>query len=139
MAAKQVFPDNIEQTETDAKMMMEVLETKAPLIPRMPEGKFEAKVAAPVRLTNFQAIEKLASGLAELLSKEKAFEAFVLQLQATTSVEKIAFVKLHLCPRVHGLRNVIEDMLRATNSTATPQLIDQSARYLGAMCEVAEQ
>ena len=112
-------PDNIDAKETKR----EFLETKE------------------VKRTNYFLMEALCAKLTSFIQNENiaALEPLLLKLNATETPEKIAFVKMYLCPRIHGLRGLIQDQLDAAKVTVSTQSIDKCARFLEAMCEVAEQ
>jgi hypothetical protein len=95
---------------------------------------------APLQ-SNFQLIESLTKNLISYIESEKitGLDSLIAQLQAAHPSLKIAFVKMYLCPRVHGLRNHIKEQLTAAKVAATAEQIDKCARFLEAMCEVAEQ
>ncbi len=98
--------------------------------------KVRAKAAAPTG-SNYTLIEKLSTNLLAYLEEQKitGIDELTSKLKAADTPTKLMVIKTYLCPRVHGLRNDIKDALK----TATPEQVDKCARFLEAMCSVAEQ
>jgi len=93
------------------------------------------------RQTNYTVMEALRTKLATFIEAENidALKPLVEQLRAADVATTIVVVKQYLCPRVNGLRNLIQDQLDAAKVTLPVGKIDKCARFLEAMCEVAER
>jgi hypothetical protein len=101
--------DNIDNIEETKMVKREQLETKE------------------VKRTNYSVMEQLCAKLTSYLQNENiaALEPLLQKLNATETPEKIAFVKLYLCPKVHGLRGVIRDQLVAGKVSVCDTTIDK--------------
>ena len=92
-------------------------------------------------LTNYTVIELLCEKLTAFIEAEQiaALQPLLDKLNSTDTPTKILFIKHYLCPKFHGLRNLIQDQLDAVKATVSTASLDKCARYLEALCEVADQ
>src|SRR5688572_15037270 len=63
----------------------------------------------------------------------------IANLRGDNAGEKIAFIKTHLCSRVHGLEALIRDHLKSNGAEVPQEKINRCVRFLRAMAEVADQ
>ena len=105
--------------------------------PELKVDQAEKKAATPPPQTNYALIEKLSGNLLLYVEAQKimGIDEMVSQLRASDAATKLLFIKTYLCPRVVGLRNDIKIQMPA----ATPEQQDKVARFLEAMCSIAEQ
>ena len=103
---------------------------------RAPETKEEKKPT-----TNFTVMEALSAKLIAFIKSQNisTLTPLIKQFETTSVQTKIAFVKQRLCSRVHGLRGLIADYVKAEKVAVNSESIDKVARYLEAMCEVCDQ
>lgn len=97
----------------------------------------DKKAATPPAQSNYILIDKLSKNLQLYLEAQKipGIDELVGHMKTADAPTKLLFIKTYLCPRVKGLRNDIADKVK----TATPEQQDKVARFLEAMCSVAEQ
>ena len=106
--------------------------------PELKVDQAEKKAATPPPpQTNYALIEKLSGNLLLYVEAQKimGIDEMVSQLRASDAATKLLCIKTYLCPRVVGLRNDIKIQMPA----AALEQQDKVARFLEAMCSIAEQ
>ena len=105
------------------------------------ELKEEKRVTSPPPETNYTMVDKITRRLIAYLNEQKidAFAPIVREIESRDAAYKLSFIRVHLCPRVNGLRAQLEDHLRQSKVTVPSVVLDKIERFMKALCEVAEQ